>query len=212
MLLYALACRHGWGVKRNEYEAVVWLKKAVEVSGLDLAASDTSPAAQIGSYKQTQTPVPNTSHLINNRRGIASLAQRQASKAHQTSLALSIFELGMSYMHGWGVDPDASQALRMFEIAAGLGDVDAMIKTAESYRDGVGCKRNMKKAAEWLRRAEGMGAVIVGESWSRKDKYHTFDESARNGDSDVEKGEVGENKENDRRGRKTARALFALKR
>lgn len=165
MLLYALACRHAWGVKRNEAEAVIWLKKAVEVSGVDLAVSGSADT------------------------------QRQA-KAHQTSLALAIFELGMSYLNGWGIEKDAGQALRMFEIAGNLGDADAMVKAAECWRDGVGAKRDMKRAAECVRRAEGMGVVFVGESWTRKEKYC---ETGRD-----KQGEVGD------RGEKKARALFGL--
>jgi len=180
MLLYALACRHGWGVKRNEAEAVVWLRKAVEVSGLDLAAS----SVDIQSPKTSRATIP------------------QGTKAHQTTLALSIYELAMSYRHGWGTDADASQALRLFEMAANLGDVDALVQVAECYRDGVGCKRDLKRAAEALRRAEGLGVVVVGESWRVKGKY--CENAVNNAPHEERNREVG-----DGRGVKRARALFA---
>lgn len=173
-------------MKRNEAEAVIWLRKAVEVSGLDLAASSTSPQLQSPSSHQTV----------------------KQNKAHQTTLALSIYELGMSYLHGWGTDRDAGQALRLFEIAANLGDVDALVQVAECYRDGVGCKRDLKRAAEALRRAEGLGVVVIGESWRIKGKYYGDDGRGS------EDGKGGVMTERDERGgsAKRARALFKMKR
>ncbi|KAI6890931.1 hypothetical protein KC355_g21249, partial [Hortaea werneckii] len=35
MLLYALACRHGWGMRPNQEEGVSWLRRAIESSGLE---------------------------------------------------------------------------------------------------------------------------------------------------------------------------------
>lgn len=171
MLLYALACRHGWGIRRNEAEAFIWLRRAVDISGLDLAASSST--------------------------------HPRGATAHQTSLALAIFELGMSYLHGWGAEKDASQALRMFEVAGNLGDVDAVVKAAECYRDGAGCKRDLQKAADQMKRAESMGVVLVGESWVRKEKY-CIDEKRNDGDIEIRIAEKEKTTE------KRAKAIFRL--
>lgn len=40
------------------------------------------------------------------------------------TLALAIYELGQSYLHGWGVQKDKHLALRCFEISAHFGDRD----------------------------------------------------------------------------------------
>ncbi|TQS32503.1 hypothetical protein Golomagni_07178, partial [Golovinomyces magnicellulatus] len=37
MLLYALACRHGWGMRPNQREGVQWLRKAAEYASVELA-------------------------------------------------------------------------------------------------------------------------------------------------------------------------------
>ena len=70
MLLYALACRHGWGMRVNEKEGVEWLRKAAEYASL-----------------------------------------------RKAQFALSIYELGVSHMNGWGIEQDRGLALRCFEIA-----------------------------------------------------------------------------------------------
>jgi len=89
-------------------------------------------------------------------------------------------------------------------MAAKLGDVDALVQVAECYRDGVGCKRDLKRAAEALRRAEGLGVVLVGESWRVKGKY--CENAVKDGPDEERNSQVG-----DERGisSKRARALFA---
>lgn len=40
MLLYALACRHGWGMRANQAEGVKWLRQAIDTAGLDVANAE----------------------------------------------------------------------------------------------------------------------------------------------------------------------------
>jgi len=156
---------------------VAWLRKAIEAGGLELAAcsadagtadsmasagvaetfnaSSSSPAAPAGPGQGTAT----------------SLSQLLAHRAHKTSLALAIYELGQCSMNGWGMDTDKVAGLRAFEIAGAMGDADAVAEAAFSYAKGVGCKRDMKKAAELYRRAEAMGVKLTGVSWIWKEKY-----------------------------------------
>lgn len=93
MLLYALACRHGWGMRPNPREAVQWLRKAADSASLEIA--DEEDQAKEGK------PVDVT--------------ERKTRKAQ---FALSIYELGVSHMNGWGIEQDKALALRCFEIAA----------------------------------------------------------------------------------------------
>ena len=93
MLLYALACRHGWGMRQNPREGVQWLRKAAESAQLEIA--DDEDQAKEGKA--------------------VDVVERKTRKAQ---FALSIYELGVSHMNGWGIEQDKALALRCFEIAA----------------------------------------------------------------------------------------------
>lgn len=138
MLLYALACRHGWGMRSNQQEGVRWLRKAVDSVGLEMLENPDAPGAS---------------------------KAKELQKAYRSQFALSIYELGVSYLNGWGIDQDKGLALRCFEIAGQWGDVDAMAEAGFCYAEGVGCKKDMKKAARFYRQAETNGMSMVGNSW-----------------------------------------------
>ncbi|KAM5472837.1 hypothetical protein MauCBS54593_002550 [Microsporum audouinii] len=160
MLLYALACRHGWGRRADQTEGVQWLRKAVDTAGLDLASSNPPSPETCDAALQKL--------LSSNGSGKMSVAEQ---KARQAQLALSIYELGVSNLNGWGVGQDKALALRCFEIAGRWGDVDAMAEAGYCYAEGVGCKKDLKKAAKYYRMAEKGGMSMVGSSWIYKDKY-----------------------------------------
>ncbi|PYH99989.1 hypothetical protein BO71DRAFT_424779 [Aspergillus ellipticus CBS 707.79] len=151
MLLYALACRHGWGMRPNQREGVQWLRKAVDSVGIELM-DDSNPT------------IPTRA--------------RELQKAYRTQFALSIYELGVSHLNGWGIEQDKSLALRCFEIAGQWGDSDALAEAGFCYAEGIGCKKDLKKAAKFYRQAEAKGINMVGNSWIYKDKYMTEDDSA----------------------------------
>jgi TPR repeat protein len=98
----------------------------------------------------------------------ADIAERKTRKAQ---FALSIYELGVSHMNGWGIEQDKILALRCFEIAASWGDVDALAEAGFCYAQGIGCKKDLKKAAKYYREAEAKGMSMVGNSWIHKAKY-----------------------------------------
>ena len=140
MLLYALACRHGWGMRRNQEEGVQWLRKAADCASLELADDET----------QTKDGKP------------TDVLERKTRRAQ---FALSIYELGVSHMNGWGIEQDKALALRCFEIAGNWGDADAMAEAGFCYAQGAGCKKDLKKAAKYYRMAEAKGMSMVGNSW-----------------------------------------------
>lgn len=159
MLLYALACRHGWGMRPNQQEGVQWLRKAAESASLEIADEEEH-------IKEGKA----VDHL-----------ERKTRKAQ---FALSIYELGVSHMNGWGIEQDKALALRCFEIAgcmsfssvlsvqgplltfyAAWGDVDALAEAGFCYAQGIGCRKNLKKAAGFYRQAEAKGMSMVGNSW-----------------------------------------------
>ena len=92
MLLYALACRHGWGMRPNQREGVEWLRKAADIVSAEIADDED----QIKEGKSVD------------------FMDRKTRKAQ---FALSIYELGVSHMNGWGIEQDKALALRCFEIA-----------------------------------------------------------------------------------------------
>lgn len=142
MLMYALACRHGWGMRPNQQEGVKWLRKAVDSAGLDLNNVD-GPAMQGGGKNQSM----------------------HEQKTRQAQFALSIYELGVSHLKGWGTNQDKPFALRCFEIASHWGDIDALAEAGYCYAEGIGCKKDLKKAAKYYRMAESKGMSMVGNSW-----------------------------------------------
>ncbi|EEH11175.1 conserved hypothetical protein [Histoplasma capsulatum G186AR] len=147
MLLYALACRHGWGMRPNQREGVQWLRKAADSAILD-ATNSQSRGRNI-----------------------------QENKARQAQFALSIYELGVSHLNGWGIEQDKALALRCFEIAGHWGDVDALAEAGFCYVEGLGCKKDLKKAAKYYRMAESKGMSMVGNSWIYKPKYMSDDDT-----------------------------------
>ena len=138
MLLYALACRHGWGMRPNQQEGVQWLRKAADSASLEIAVDEDKTGHQ------------------------ADVTERKTRRAQ---FALSIYELGVSHMNGWGIVQDKTLALRCFEIAANWGDADAMAEAGFCYAQGQGCKKDLKKAAHYYRMAEAKGMSMVGNSW-----------------------------------------------
>lgn len=151
MLLYALACRHGWGMRANQREGVQWLRKAVDSAGLEVIEDGEEEHAT-------------------NRRDFAERKTRRAQ------FALAIYELGVSHLNGWGIDQDRALALRCFEIAGNWGDPDALAEAGFCYAEGIGCKKDLMKAARFYRMAAAKGMSMVGNSWIYKDKYMDKDE------------------------------------
>lgn len=140
MLLYALACRHGWGMRPNPSEGVQWLRRAADCASLEIADDEDHQKA-------------------------GAVADLQQQKARRAQFALSIYELGVSHMNGWGIEQDKALALRCFEIAGHWGDADAMAEAGFCYAQGTGCKKDLMKAAKWYRMAEAKGMSMVGNSW-----------------------------------------------
>lgn len=147
MLLYALACRHGWGMRANPREGAEWLRKAADCASLEIADDEA---------------------LIKEGKMVDSVER----KTRKAQFALSIYELGVSYMNGWGIEQDKPLALRCFEIAGSWGDVDALAEAGFCYAEGTGCKKDMKKSAKFYREAEAKGMSMVGNSWIHKAKYN----------------------------------------
>ncbi|GAB5585985.1 hypothetical protein Unana1_00885 [Umbelopsis nana] len=91
--------------------------------------------------------------------------------AAKGELVMAIYELGVSFRHGWGVQKDKKTACYYFKIAAELGDPDAQNDVAHCYYHGQGVKRDVYQAAKYYRLAAAQGEGIMGNSWIFKKKY-----------------------------------------
>ncbi|KAF2186795.1 hypothetical protein K469DRAFT_570692 [Zopfia rhizophila CBS 207.26] len=156
MFWYGLACRHGWGMRENKAEGMQWLRRAVDSGQLEVADDED----------QTKQGKP-TDVVKRNK--------------HRAQYAVAIYELGKCYMNGWGAVQDKSLALRCYEIAGNWGDADALAETGYYYAEGIGCRKDLKKAAKFYRAAEAKGISMVGNSWIYKDKY--MEDSSTTSDS-----------------------------
>ncbi|KAJ3565866.1 hypothetical protein NPX13_g7342 [Xylaria arbuscula] len=156
MLLYALACRHGWGMRPNQKEGVQWLRKAANIVSAEIA--DDENHAKEGKA-----------------------VDFMENKTRKAQFALSIYELGVSHMNGWGIEQDKALALRCFEISGSWGDVDALTEAGFCYAQGIGCKKDLKKSAKFYRMAEAKGMSMPGNSWIHKAKYSDDTSSIKSG-------------------------------
>lgn len=149
-VLLGLSYRHGWGVPVDEEMAFKYLRLAASNSALVDKIAATGAVAGIKGSASNKS-----------KKGIA-----------KGELVLSIYELGNCFRYGWGTEKDPESALKYFETAARLGDVDAMTDTAWCYMNGFGIKKKNKyMAAKYYRMAERAGKVEVGNSWVWKEKY-----------------------------------------
>ena len=76
-------------MRPNQKEGVAWLRKAADSVSPEMF--DESP-----------------------NDGVVDLPEQKMKKAQ---FALSIYELGVSHMNGWGIEQDKALALKCFEIA-----------------------------------------------------------------------------------------------
>ncbi|KAI8886605.1 HCP-like protein [Backusella circina FSU 941] len=91
--------------------------------------------------------------------------------ASKGELIMAIYELGVSFRHGWGCKKNKETALYFFKIAADLGDADAQNDLAHCYHNGHGTKKDIFMAAKYYRLADKQGHGIMGNSWIWKSKY-----------------------------------------
>ncbi|KAI8391048.1 uncharacterized protein BYT42DRAFT_555412 [Radiomyces spectabilis] len=93
------------------------------------------------------------------------------TSASQSELVMAIYELGVSFRHGWGCKKNKETAVYFFKIAADLGDADAQNDLGHCYYYGHGVKKDLYMAAKYYRKADKQGHGIMGNSWIYKTKY-----------------------------------------
>ncbi|KAF7729516.1 hypothetical protein EC973_004190 [Apophysomyces ossiformis] len=107
-------------------------------------------------------------HAVLDLNSLSSTVNTSVSKGE---LIMAIYELGVSFRHGWGCKKNKSTAVYFFKIAADLGDPDAQNDLGHCYYHGHGTKKDLYMAAKYYRMADKQGHGIMGNSWIYKSKY-----------------------------------------
>lgn len=141
-LCYGMALSRGYGVRRSPAEAVRWFVRA---AGSELGEGMRVAAADPWSLEAGVRAGPGSRALL---------------------------ELGTHVANGWGCVRDEVKGCAIVERAAALGEVQAMEQLGEwwAVRQGKR-KKDMARAAAWLRAAEARGAVLVGQSWIHEKRW-----------------------------------------
>ncbi|KAK3072610.1 hypothetical protein LTR53_006520 [Teratosphaeriaceae sp. CCFEE 6253] len=203
MLLYALACRHGWGMRVNAAEGVVWLRKAIDTAGgLDVEAALSRAAASSSRTANADTNA--------NPDPVAEAADRRARTAE---VARAVYELGIASMNGWGgCARDKGLAVRCYEVAGGWGDADALAEAGFCYTQGVGVRKDVRRGAMLYRRAAVLGMGLGGNSWIYKAKYMDDNPISRTSERDLRRIGSGETAAAAEKPRSRARSIWGRKR
>jgi len=80
-------------------------------------------------------------------------------EAKDLDQAVSLYALGLKYLHGNGVIKNNLKALRLFKKSAKQGYPRADYQLGIMYRDGIGAGRDRKEAIKWFRLAAAWGEV-----------------------------------------------------
>ncbi|KAI8084830.1 uncharacterized protein BX664DRAFT_360657 [Halteromyces radiatus] len=100
-----------------------------------------------------------------------SLSKTVNTSVSKGELIMAIYEMGVSFRHGWGCRKNKETAVYFFKIAADLGDADAQNDLGHCYYNGQGVKKDVALAAKYYRKADKQGHGIMGNSWIWKKKY-----------------------------------------
>ncbi|KAG0227391.1 hypothetical protein BGW42_002981 [Actinomortierella wolfii] len=190
-LMYGLSLRHGWGCHPNPQKALTYLQKAAEYAMGEL--NELGPVKKPGSLDPVQSKSslssssshrhsPSASSQQSNAaedarrtlRRMGTMDRKMAIMTARTELVMALFELGMSFMKGWGVAKDKTIGFNYFKIAADLGDADSQNEVALCYQDGIGTEKDMFQAAKYYRLAAKQGAGQMGNQWIWKPKYDQY--------------------------------------
>ncbi|KAI8379867.1 hypothetical protein EDC96DRAFT_115890 [Choanephora cucurbitarum] len=102
---------------------------------------------------------------------LSNFSTAMKASAAKNELIMAIYELGVSFRHGWGCKKNKETAVYYFKIAADLQDPDAQNDLGHCYYHGHGVKKDICMAAKYYRLADKQGHGIMGNSWIWKSKY-----------------------------------------
>ncbi|KAG5417686.1 hypothetical protein I9W82_005322 [Candida metapsilosis] len=206
MYLYALALKHGQGVKQNYNSSLKWLCKCILTAVVSekndqnesgnnsrgsIVASKLNKLSQrdliqlvLANIEKSRDPSglgngENPESLYNHFKSFSKSEVNRIiarNKSKSDVVALSYFELGMYLLRGIGGDSnpktDESNGITCLSKSAAMCCVEAMEQLGEVWATKTKChKKDLNRAAAWLRSAEIFGAKSIGNSWIYKEKY-----------------------------------------
>ncbi|KAF9093624.1 hypothetical protein BGX29_009868 [Mortierella sp. GBA35] len=178
-LMYGLSLRHGWGCTPNPKDAIFYLQRAAEYAMGELKELNPASSANIRaiqSHPSMRGARAAAASGAENQplKRMGTIDRRSAMLTARKELVMALYELGMSFLKGWGVSKDKVIAFHYFKLAADFGDPDSQNETAQCFLDGVGTEKNAFEAARYYRMAADQGASQLGNSWIWKPKYDQY--------------------------------------
>ncbi|KAG0207524.1 hypothetical protein BGX28_001246 [Mortierella sp. GBA30] len=174
-LMYGLSLRHGWGCDPNPREAISYLQRAAEYAMGELKELSPASSANIQAIQRHASRASNSSSSSSQPlRRMGTIDRRSAMLTARKELVMALYELGMSFLKGWGVEKSKVVAFNYFKLGADLGDPDSQNETAQCFLDGIGTEKNSFEAARYYRLASAQGASQLGNSWIWKPKYDQY--------------------------------------
>ncbi|ODQ82042.1 hypothetical protein BABINDRAFT_165539 [Babjeviella inositovora NRRL Y-12698] len=160
MLLYAKCLCDGKGVRKNHSDSFIWLCKCA-------SSEDMKPIGFLVNPRTPQCEVMVDPMTLK-------LSLESTRTPHHKTYCKALYNIGIYVLNGWGVPRDELEGARFLELSASFGDVEAMTHLGEnvwSQKKAGKRKKDLKRAACWLRLAESCGANLIGQSWIHEDKY-----------------------------------------
>jgi TPR repeat protein len=173
----------GWGVARDQAEAVKWVRKAAD-QGYPMAQFSLANCYDNGNGV-TKDPVEAAKWMRKaadqgfvsaqnslaayyaNGKGVA-ISQVEAAKwfrkAADQGDAAAQYNLGSSYHLGRGVAKDAVEAVKWYRKAAEQGDPPSQFNLGNYYLNGEGVAKDAAEAAKWYRKAADQGHPEAAQS------------------------------------------------
>ncbi|RLV94008.1 Protein DSF2 [Spathaspora sp. JA1] len=195
MYYYSSALHFGHGVKQNDRHAIHWLSKCLLLNFPHINSSNVTiilnklntltieELVQL-IMKNLQVTRNKDEHLNGNDPIMLypifkSFSPKQISKIiyickHKLDITSTAYhELGNFLLNGWGLDhKDELAGIACLSKAGSMGNIDSMIQLGDIWCNKTKYhKKDLHKAAGWLRLSELFGIESIGNSWIYKEKY-----------------------------------------
>lgn len=149
--LLGMCYEFGWGVDVDKNMAEELYRHSAEQG---LAAGQFCLANILCTALEYETEVV-TRYITTRKRSVEALSWYK--KAAEQGDVESIYQIGIFYQKGLGVDKDFSEASKWFSKAADLGFPAAQYALALQYGDGKGVNRDLRKAFKLYKKAAKQG-------------------------------------------------------
>ncbi|KAJ3211201.1 hypothetical protein HDU67_004724 [Dinochytrium kinnereticum] len=101
----------------------------------------------------------------------AAVGASSTSAEHAMASVHALFNLGVFYEHGWGVEKDLKKCIAMYREAATYGHVKAQFNYGVCLKKGRGTARNLEEAVRWYFKAADQGHADAQFNLGNSYKY-----------------------------------------